>query len=181
MRKGAMAQSILEMAKDLVMAQIQAGALPPEDMHKELQKTYASLSELKAKEETGGLSVTLSSRQIEGVSANGGPESGQPNWKKSIKKYTIECLECGASFKQLSVRHLKEHELNARSYRTKYGIPRTQPLSAKDTTAMRKKIVQQSRPWEKAPTYMKAHSSRKASVEAAPKASRSRRKAPASA
>jgi hypothetical protein len=29
-------------------------------------------------------------------------------------------------------------------------------LSAKDTTAMRKKIVQQSRPWEKAPTYVKA-------------------------
>jgi predicted transcriptional regulator len=176
-----MAQSILEMAKDLVMAQIQAGALPPEDMHKELQRTYASLMELKAKEETGGLSATLSSKQIEGVSANGGPESGQANWKKSIKKYTIECLECGASFKQLSVRHLKEHELNARSYRTKYGIPRTQPLSAKDTTAMRKKIVQQSRPWEKAPTYMKAHSSRKVSEGAAPKASRSRRKTPASA
>ena len=176
-----MAQSILEMAKDLVMAQIQAGALPPEDMHKELQKTYASLLELKAKEETGGLSAALSSRQMEGMSANGGPESGQPNWKRSIKKYTIECLECGASFKQLSVRHLKEHELNARSYRMKYGIPRTQPLSAKDTTAMRKKIVQQSRPWEKAPTYMKAHSSRKASEEAASKASRPRRKAPASA
>jgi len=176
-----MAQSILEMAKDLVMAQIQAGALPPEDMHKELQKTYASLLELKAKEETGGLSAALSSRQMEGMSANGGPESGQLNWKKSVKKYTIECLECGASFKQLSVRHLKEHELNARSYRMKYGIPRTQPLSAKDTTAMRKKIVQQSRPWEKAPTYMKAHSSRKASEEAASKASRPRRKAPASA
>lgn len=176
-----MAQSILEMAKDLVMAQIQAGALPPEDMHKELQKTYASLLELKAKEETGGLSAALSSKQMEGMSANGGPESGQLNWKKSIKKYTIECLECGASFKQLSVRHLKEHELNARSYRMKYGIPRTQPLSAKDTTAMRKKIVQQSRPWEKAPTYMKAHSSRKASEEAASKASRPRRKAPASA
>ena len=52
------------------------------------------------------------------------------HWKKSIKKYTIECLVCGAAFKQLSVRHLKEHGLDARSYRVRFGIPRTQPLSA---------------------------------------------------
>ena len=30
-----MAQSVIEMAKDLVMAQIQVGAMPPEEMHKE--------------------------------------------------------------------------------------------------------------------------------------------------
>ena len=42
-----MPPSVLEMAKDLVMAQIQAGALPIEDMQYELQKTYASLIELK--------------------------------------------------------------------------------------------------------------------------------------
>jgi predicted transcriptional regulator len=175
-----MAQSILEMAKDLVMAQIQAGALPPEDMHKELQKTYASLMELKVKEETGGLSVTLSSKQLEGGSPNGGSASEQPNWRRSIKKSAIECLECGTLFKQLSVRHLKDHDLDARSYRTKYGIPRTQPLSARDTTAMRKEIVQKSRPWEKAPTYIKAHG-RKAAEGAPAKASRARRKTTTSA
>ena len=48
-----MAQSVLEMAKDLVMAQIQVGAMPPEEMHKELQKTYASLIDLKTKEDAG--------------------------------------------------------------------------------------------------------------------------------
>ena len=48
-----MPQTILEMAKDLVMAQIQAGALPPDEMHKELQKTYASLVDLRIKEELG--------------------------------------------------------------------------------------------------------------------------------
>jgi predicted transcriptional regulator len=180
MRTGTMAQSILEMAKDLVMAQIQAGALPPEDMHKELQKTYASLMELKAKEESGGISAILTQRSVDSGFHEGEVAPGQPKWKKSIKKYTIECLECGASFKQLSVRHLKEHDLDARSYRAKYGIPRTQPLSAKDTTAMRKKIVQQSRPWEKAPTYMKARA-RKASENTSTKTSRSKKKATAKA
>jgi predicted transcriptional regulator len=86
-------------------------------------------------------------------------------------------LVCGASFKQLSVRHLRNHELDPRSYRQRFGIPRTQPLSAKDTTAMRKKIVQQSRPWEKAPTYVKARKL-KANNGAVAKAPRAK-KAPA--
>jgi predicted transcriptional regulator len=175
-----MAQSILEMAKDLVMAQVQAGALPPEDMHRELQRTYTSLMELKVKEEAGGLSVVLSPRQMEEALQNGESVKEPLNWKRSIKKYTIECLECGASFKQLSVRHLKDHNLDARSYRVKYGIPRTQPLSAKATTTIRKKIVQKSRPWEKAPTYIKAHTS-KTEEAVAGKTSRTRKKTPATA
>jgi len=169
-----MAQSILEMAKDLVMAQIQAGALPPEDMQKELQKTHASLMDLKTKEEMGGPSVN-------GAGSDGSPAGDHLQWKRSIKKYTIECLECGASFKQISVRHLKDHNLDARSYRAKYGIPRTQPLSAKDTTAMRKRIVQESRPWEKAPTYIKARERQAGSNATAPKAARAKKKAAAKA
>ncbi len=162
-----MPQSVLEMAKDLVMAQIQAGALPIEDMQRELQKTYASLMDLKEREDSGNPSLTL-----EGASK---PE--RVDWRKSITKHTITCIECGSSYKQLSVRHLRDHDLDARSYRTKYGIPRTQPLSAKETTAMRKKIVQKSRPWEKAPTYIKAHAAKKASPTAAKKKRAPRKRA----
>ncbi len=141
-----MAQSIVEMAKDLVMAMIQENLIASEDMQKELQKTHASLLGLKAQEE---------GEEGTGVPMEKAPD--QVNWKKSIKKYTVECLVCGDTFKQLSVRHLSTHGLDQRSYRQKYGIPRTQPLSAKETTAMRKRVVQESRPWEKAPTYVKAH------------------------
>ena len=115
-------------------------------MHQALQQTYASLQALKAQEDANGSLVV------------GTPEtSSKPiNWKQSITKHVVTCLECGASFKQLSVRHLKEHALDGRSYRIKYEIPRTQPLAAKETTLQRKEIVQRSRPWEKAPTYVKA-------------------------
>jgi predicted transcriptional regulator len=154
-------QSVLEMAKDLVMAQIQAGQLPPEDMQNALQRTYASLIALKAQEETGFVSPV----QI--------PEAAT-DWKKSITKHTVICLECGLTFKQLSRRHLQDHDLDGRSYRAKYEIPRTQPLSAKDTSALRKKIVQQSRPWEKAPTYVKAQEA-KTETAAPAKTSRTRR------
>ena len=146
-----MSQTLLEMAKDLMMAQIEAHRLSPDEMHTALQHTYASLQTLKAQEDANGSVVVAT------------PETPlKPvNWRKSITKHTVTCLECRASFKQLSVRHLKEHGLDGRSYRLKYGIPRTQSLAAKEITLRRKEVVQRSRPWEKAPTYVKAQEEKK--------------------
>src|SRR3989442_4723916 len=141
-----MAQTPLAMAKHLVMAQIEAHKLSPEDMHQALQQTYSSLQALQAQEDANG-SVAV-------VTPETPPE--RVNWRKSITKHTVTCLECGASLKQLSVRHLKEHSLDGRSYRIKYGMPRTQSLAAKAITLRRKEVVQRSRPWEKAPTFLQA-------------------------
>ena len=141
-----MSQTLLEMAKDLVMAQIAAHRLSPEEMHTVLQQTYASLKALQAQEDTNGsIAVTTVATPAKPV-----------DWRKSITKQRVTCLECGASLKQLSARHLKEHALDGRSYRAKYSIRWTQPLAAKETTAMRKEIVQRSKPWEKAPAFVKA-------------------------
>ena len=159
-----MPQTLLEMAKDLVMAQIEAQRLPPDEMHAALQQTYASLQALKMQEDTHG-SVAVVTPQI---------PSKPVHWRKSITKHHVTCLECGASFKQLSVRHLKEHGLDGRSYRVKHGIPRTQPLAAKEITSRRKEIVQRARPWEKAPTYLKAQE--RAAQAVAQKTGRAQRK-----
>ena len=141
-----MSQTLLAMAKDLVMAQIEAHRLAPDEMHTALQQTYASLKALQAQEDANG-SVAFATPQT----------SPAPlNWRKSITKHTVTCLECGASFKQLSVRHLREHGLEGQGYRIKYGIPRTQSLAAKEVTSRRKEMAQRSRPWEKAPTFVKA-------------------------
>ena len=141
-----MPQTLLAMAKDLVMAQIAAHRLSPDEMQAVLQHTYASLQALKTQEECHGSMAVATPETL-----------SQPvNWRKSITKHTVTCLACGASFKQLSVRHLREHGLDGRSYRVKYGIPRTQALAAKTTTSRRKAIVQRSRPWEKAPMYLEA-------------------------
>jgi hypothetical protein len=53
-----MAQTLLEMAKDLVMAQIKAHRLSSEEMHQTLQQTYASLKALQAQED-GNRSVVI--------------------------------------------------------------------------------------------------------------------------
>jgi predicted transcriptional regulator len=149
-----MSQTLLEMAKDLVLAQIQVHGLAPEDMHAALQDTYRSLRELHAQE------VSHVSGAVETPETTPAPL----NWRKSITKHTVTCLSCGVSFKQLSMRHLRAHGLDTRLYRAKYGMPPRQPLSARTVTALRKQIVQRSRPWEKAPTYLKAHEQGKRAV-----------------
>src|ERR1700704_5538740 len=102
-----MPQTVLEMAKDLVMAQIETHRLSPDDMHQALQQTYASLQALKAQEDANGRGAVVTPATP--------PE--RVHWRKSITKHTVTCLECRASFKQLSVRHLREHELDGRLYR----------------------------------------------------------------
>ena len=131
-----MAQSILEMATDLTTAMVKAGQIPPGQLQDTLQKTYASLMALQTKGEKGATP----------------PAAG--DWRQSITKHAVTCLECGTTYKQLS-KHLREHHLDAKAYRSKYGIPYSQPLAARSVTAMRRKIVREIRPWEKAPGYMK--------------------------
>jgi predicted transcriptional regulator len=157
-----MPQSLVEIAKDLTAALIETGTISPEDIQHTLQKTHATLSALKAQEESG-TRLTIPVAPTPPVA-----------WRKSITRYAVTCLECGHAFKQLSIRHLRTHGLDSRSYRVKYGIPRTQPLAARETTTRRRQIVQETRPWEKAPAFRKGQAqegseSPEPEVEAVPK------------
>jgi predicted transcriptional regulator len=139
-----MSESVVEIAKELTLALIEAGTMPPDAMQETLQKTYDTLTALKAQEESRILTP-------EPVSA-----TAPVDWRKSITRHAVTCLECGQSFKQLSLRHLSMHGLDSRSYRIKYGIPRTQPLAARATTERRRQVVQKIRPWEKTPRFLQA-------------------------
>jgi predicted transcriptional regulator len=144
------AQSLLEMAKDLTRSLMETSSLSPEAMREILHQTYATLTALKAQEE----SDTAASVPAAGIAA--------ADWRKSITRHSITCLECGLRLKQLSVRHLMMHDLNAHAYRTKYRIPQTQPLAARATTTRRRQVAQEVRPWEKAPAYRKAQARHRA-------------------
>jgi predicted transcriptional regulator len=140
-----MEQTLLEMAKDLTRSLVETGKLSAEDMHNTLQQAYTTLSTLKAQEEAGTTSIPMPASTSTAV-----------DWRKSITRQAVTCLECGQNWKQLTIRHLMTHGLDPRSYRRKYGIPRTQPLTARDVTRRRQQVVQTVRPWEKAPAYLKA-------------------------
>jgi predicted transcriptional regulator len=139
-----MSQSVIELVKELTLALVETGNMTPEAIQETLETTYATLTALKAQEESGTLAPALTSGTT------------PVNWRKSITKQAVTCLECGQAFKQLTLRHLKAHGLDHRSYRTKYGIPPTQPLSARATTERRRQVVQEIRPWEKKQQLLQA-------------------------
>lgn len=148
--------TLLETAAALVQAQIEAGMIFPEGVNQALVQTFEILEALKAQEE-GGHAIPLPT-----------VEDQSTEWRKSITKSSITCLECGMVGKQLTVRHLLTHGLDSRLYRTKYGIPPDQPLAARDTTRRRQEIVQAIKPWEKTPTYQSGRERRSAAVAALP-------------
>lgn len=59
--------------------------------------------------------------------------------KKSIKEKTVTCLECGKTFKILTKRHLALHDLDAISYREKWGLKKNTPLVCKALQRERRK------------------------------------------
>jgi predicted transcriptional regulator len=154
-----MPQTLLEMTKELVLAQIQIKQVAPEALNGVLHSTYETLRSLQSSESAGG----NGNGEGAGETLHG---LAPVDWKSSITRHSIRCLECGETFKQLSLRHLRIHDLDPRSYRTKYNIPRSQSLSARDVTARRRELAQQIRPWELAPSKQAAASKGTAKAKA---------------
>lgn len=143
-----MSISLLYMTRDLVLALIQSGHVSPETLQDQLHATYDTLSKLHTSEvDQEGETVVPHATTV---------PADPLDWKRSIMKHVIICLECGQTFRQLSSRHLRVHDLDSRAYRRKYGIPSTQPLSSRQATARRRQLAQQIRPWEKVRAGRKA-------------------------
>jgi predicted transcriptional regulator len=159
--------SVLAMATELILALIRAGQLSPPAVLPVLRETHAHLLALRAHET--GRRASLRPR--------GAAAPAVRSWQDSITRYNVTCLECRASLQWLTGRHLQKHGLDARAYRRKYGIPRTQPLAATAFTARRKRLIQQQRPWEKAPAYRQAQA-RRAAAHARTTPRQSRRRPP---
>ncbi len=132
---------IIEMAKELVDALIRVHRIPPDEVQALLQRTHATLLSLDQRESPGVARARPSAI----------PEAAV-DWKRSIQKHSVSCLVCGTTFRQLSARHLSTHGLTPRSYRVQFGIPSTQPLSAREVTVRRRELARQIRPWELAHT-----------------------------
>lgn len=69
--------------------------------------------------------------------------------RKSIKEKSVNCLECGKSFKILTRRHLATHGLDSASYREKWGLKKDAPLVCKSLQRERRKKMRDMKLWEK--------------------------------
>jgi hypothetical protein len=85
-----MEPSIVELSKELTLVLVQTGNLSAENMQAMLQKIYETLIMLKVQEEATTFVLVPA------------PSTAAVDWRKSITRQTVTCLECGQVFKQLS-------------------------------------------------------------------------------
>ena len=138
-----MSKKLVELAADIIQAQATHTRMTSEEISEALLKTFETLQKLKTAEETDQAPTDIGEETIseEKESSPEEKKSGLPiDPKDSIQRTKVICLECGAEFKQLSGNHLKLHGLTLREYKKKYGFPLSQPLSAKNLTAKRKRM-----------------------------------------
>jgi len=121
-----MGKSLVEMAADLVSTQINTTEMNTDEISQALNNTFQTLKNLQDAE--------ISGHQV-------GDAQTKPvmDPAKSIQKNKIVCLECGESFKMLSPKHLRSHDLTLKEYRAKYGFTARQPLCAKALSEKRSK------------------------------------------
>jgi len=139
-----MAKTLTEMAVELATAQASHSTMSAEDMETYLTKTFHTLNNLKTLEE-GNVVVS--------------EETAEPSIdpKKSILKNKVICLECGREFKILTSKHLqKEHNMDSKEYRKKYGFSARQSLAARSLSDQRRETAKKHKLGEKLQANRKA-------------------------
>jgi len=124
-----MAKTLVEMAAEIVRAQAGETRMTPDEIVHALSKTYEALRSVRQKEEGPVEEPAVEKKAVQG--------------KASIQKGKVICLECGREFKQLGKSHLASHDLTAKEYKKKHGIPLGQALVSKDLSAKRRKVAKE--------------------------------------
>ena len=121
-----MSKSLVEMTAEIVQAQIGTTDMSGNDIKNALNETFQTLKSLQDAESSG--------QPIDQAE-----EKPAISPERSIQRNKVICLECGQSFKMLSPKHLKGHDLTPREYRKKHGFSLRQPLCAKSLSEKRSK------------------------------------------
>lgn len=163
--------TLLEMAKDIVIAHATTTPMSKEDLLKEIQDVYAALSALEK-----GVVVVAETEVV--------AEEIKPalSGKKSIGKNAITCIICGESMKTLSRHLMSKHNMKASAYRKEFGIPRTQALASKAYSETRKQMAIESGLGEKLAVARAATAAKKSAAgkeKKAPVVAKEKKAAPA--
>lgn len=121
-----MSKSLVEMTAEIVQSQMSSKEMSSDEIKVALNETFQTLKALQEAEISGQPIELTESKPVMA------PE-------RSIQKNKVVCLECGQSFKMLSPKHLKSHDLTPKEYRKKYGFSMRQPLCAKSLSERRSK------------------------------------------
>jgi predicted transcriptional regulator len=128
-----MTRKLYEIAADIIEAQATMGPMTPDALEQTLSRVFITLQRMKRAEDGG----VLMDETKPGTPEKTVPEKIDP--KSSIQENKVICLECGAEMKQLTTKHLRSHGLTIREYKTKWGFPQKQSLSAISLSKARSK------------------------------------------
>ncbi len=133
-----MAKKLLEIAAEIVQAQVSTNQLLTDEIVLSLKQVFSALQDMQ-KSETDGMPLEIARLSEEPVSEETSPGKIDP--KGSIQEDKVICLECGAEMRQLTAKHLSSHGLSIREYKHRYGFPLRQSLSAKALSKARSKAA----------------------------------------
>lgn len=133
-----MTKKLVEIAAEIVQNQVSTHPMSSEEIVASLKSVFSALQAIQ-KSEVEGAGIEAVKVGDAGAGVEKEIEKGDP--KSSILEDRILCLECGAEMRQLTAKHLGAHGLTPREYKTKYGFPMKQPLSAKALTRARSKAA----------------------------------------
>jgi len=126
-----MEKKLLELAVEIVQAQVSMSKMTSADIEQTLVRVYNALHKMRLAEEQGE-SVLQGESAFQAASV---PVASDP--LSSIQEDKVTCMECRAELRQLTANHLRIHHLTPREYKKKWGFPLKQPLSAKMLTNLR--------------------------------------------
>jgi predicted transcriptional regulator len=132
-----MTRKLFEIAADIIEAQASMIEMSPDSLEQSLSTVFVTLQRMKMAE-AGGFLLDVAQPPGEPVQEKV-PEKIDP--KKSIQEDKVICLECGTEMRQLTAKHVSSHGLSIREYKTKYGFPQRQSLSAKSLSKARSKAA----------------------------------------
>lgn len=118
--------TLVELAGQLVAAQVAKTPMTTAEVINEINKVFAALKGLEAGQAIEGTEEAKSTLTV----------------KEAFKKHEVVCMVCGkGGFKTLA-RHLSTaHDMKPGAYKKEFGIPSKQPLSARSYSASRKQMA----------------------------------------
>ena len=159
-----MEKRLLELAVEIVRAQVSLGKMSGEEIEAILIKVYNALYKMqKAEEDQGPVPVDKESAEA----APGRNETAQAaDARTSIQEDKVTCLECGAEFRQLTANHLRTHQLTPKEYKRKWGFPLKQSLAARVLTRLRSRSAKKRGLPQKLQQYLEAQRQKKLALGA---------------
>lgn len=147
-----MDKKLLELAVEIVQAQVALSKMSGEEIESVLIRVYNALCKMQQAERDGRFIDIKEGASEGGLGLSETGERVDP--RSSIQEDKVVCLECGSEFRQLTANHLKTHGLSPREYKRKWGFPLKQPLAARMLTKARSKSAKKRGLPEKLQRYL---------------------------